>query len=71
MKPPDEDGARGGLDEAVDAEAQQGDASGGERGRNGDEALDDVPTNCQVLEPKGTGQQWPPGVVHRCDHDLL
>ena len=51
---PDQDRAGSALDEAVDAEREEGDAAGGERGGDGDDALDDVPADGQVLEAQRT-----------------
>ena len=49
-QPPDEHRARRTLDEAVDTKREERDTSGRERRRNRDDALDDVPSDGQILE---------------------
>jgi len=49
-QPPDDHGARDGLDERVNAEADQGDAAGRDPCPDGDDPLEDVPANGHVLE---------------------
>lgn len=44
-EPPDQDRPGDALDETVDAEADEGDAAGGEPSPDGDDALDDVPAD--------------------------
>ena len=54
---PDEHRTGDALHEAVDAEAEQGDAASHQGGRDCHGALDEVPSDSQVLESEAATQQ--------------
>ena len=65
-QPPEEDEAGSHLHEAVDAEAQEGDAAREEPSRHRHRTFHHVPADGQVLETEGVGEPVAPAVGGEC-----